>query len=340
MASRVTNAEIISALFPETPANWDSRIDTTSKSAWEQTKVVIAGDEFAPIRNQIFDALINRIGLVKIKNNSFNNPLSVFKSGTLPFGDAIQEIAVDVVTGERYQTGNQDQFEVKDPTVQAAYFVQNRQQFYRTTVYDAQLQYAFTNEYGLQRLINEIISQLTNSNTIDEFLFTKQTLLSAYKSTDYVPKETQKLTVPDILTNKTVANINEFIETVKIALRRVQFPSRNFNASGQMKQVAPSDLVLILNCDVLAINEVNNLAFAFKPQYLDLNIPIIAVDDFEDSELLGAVVSRSFIDVRDTKNVFTTAENARALYVNYYYHVHQIYTASPFETALYLVKGS
>lgn len=334
MAAKPTNFEIVKSLFPTTPATWDSRINLDGKEYWDQAKTVISDDNFQPVRNQIFSALINRIALTVVRQKNFVNPLSMFKQGFMPFGDTMQEIAVDVTTAQQYETGNQNQFEVVDPKVKAAYHRVNRQQFYKTTVYDTQLQYAFTEEYGLSNLINTIIATLASSNTIDEFVYTKKLITSTLNASDYPVLDSQKIQVAPISQRpRTVENINNFLEDIKKVLRRMQFPSRLYNSSQQMAQVTPDDLVLILNSDIIAINEVHNLAFAFRPEYLDLNIPILSVDSISDSDssLIGAIVSRRSFDIRTTKEAFTVAENAQALYTNYFMHIHQIYSASPFE---------
>lgn len=340
--TKPTNYEIVKSLFATTPATWDARINLDSREYWNQAKVVIADDNFQPIRNQIFSALINRIALTVIRQKNFTNPLAMFKQGYMPFGDTMQEIAVDVTEAQQYATGNANQFETADPKVRAAYHRVNRQQFYKTTVYDTQLQYAFTEEYGLSNLINTIVSTLQSSNTIDEYIYTKKLISSTLASDEYPLKDTQKISVPNLqAAGRTNADIVKFLETVKKTMRRMQFPSRNYNASGQMAQATPQDLVLVLNSDIMAINEVNNLASAFHTEYMELNVPIIAVDEIDaaNPNLIGAIVSRSSFDIRTTKEAFTVAENAQALYTNYFFHIHQIYTASAFETFAVIQQG-
>lgn len=342
-ANKPTNFEVVKSLFPQTPANWDSRINLTSQTFWNDAKVVIADDSFQPVRNQIFNALINRIGLTLVRQRNFANPLSMFKKGYMPFGDTMQEIAVDVTEAQQYATGNANQFETADPKVKAAYHTVNRQQFYKTTVYDTQLQYAFIDEYGLSTLISNIVGTLQSSNVIDEFIYTKKLLESFLTNDEYPIRDTQILTVNPISARpRTNENIVYFLEDVKKLMRRMQFPTRNYNAAGQMTQVTPDNMVLVLNSDIIAINEVNNLAFAFRPEYMNLDIPIIAVDQISatDPSLIGAIVSASSLDIRTTKESFRVAENAQALYTNYFFHIHQIYTASAFETLAFIKEGA
>lgn len=341
--NKPTNFEIVKSLFPTTPATWDSRINLDGRQYWDAAKTLISDDNFSPIRNQIFNALINRIALTKIRHQNFTNPLAMFKKGYMPYGDTMQEISVDVSEAQQYKTGNAPQFDLAEPTVRAAYHRVNRQQFYKKSVYDVQLQYAFTQNYGLSELVNEIISSLQSSNVVDEYIYTKKLISSYLTNTEFPLQESQRIKVPSLTNDKRTQNdILKAIESIKKVMYKVQFPNRDYNSSNQMAQATPAELVLILNSDIMVINEVNNLSSAFNPQFLNLNVPIIAVDEIDKNNpnLIGAIVSRSAFDIRTTREAFAIAENAEALYTNYIFHIHQIYTASPFETFAIIEQNS
>ena len=333
---KVTNFELVNS-FANIPPTWAARINTSSQQMWNEAKVLIAGDSFAPLRNEIFSQLVNRIALVKIRERMFSNPLSQFKNGAMNFGDTIQEITTDVVEAKQFDHGYSNQFETEEPVVKACYHRVNRKQFYKVTVHDADLQYAFTEEYGLQQLLNRIIGSLTNSNIIDEFIYTKRLITEYVNQSEYPLQPSQILTVPHISTRKrSKENLNYFLEDVKTAMRMMRFPSRAFNAAKQMNQVTAEDISLVLNANITSINEVANLSSAFNPEYLDLNIPIISVDQLseKDPSIIGAILTNRSLDIRNTKETMRIAENAQSLYSNYFYHIHQIYTASPFENLL------
>lgn len=337
-----TNYEIVKSLFPSTPPDWDSRINLGSQAAWDSAKTLISSDNFSATRNQIFNAIMNKIALTKIKDVNFSNPLAMFKSGVLSVGDTIEEISTDIIAGNQYKKGNAPQFDTNDPDVRAVYHKVNRQDFYKITVYDVQLQYAFTTTTGLANLIRSIISQLEKSNIVDEYIYTKKLLTSTINNSEVPLKPTQILDVPNLRKRtRTQEDIRFFIEDVKKVLRSAQFPNRKYNAAGQMQQTSASDLVLILNSDVLSINETQNLALTFRPEFHDLNVPIVSVDEIDDRnpDIVGAIMSRNAMNIHDTKTAMTQAVNAEALYTNYFLHVHQIYSASPFETLIYIKEG-
>lgn len=337
----LSNFEIVNGLFPKTPVSWNSRINTESKASWEDASLLLSSDEYQAERNEIFSALINRIASVVIKNRNFSNPLSMFKKGLMPFGDTIQEIASDVIEASEFKPGKSDQFEYTENDVKAVYHRINRQQFYKRTIDDSLVQRAFTSENGLQQLINVLVNGITGSNTVDEFLFTKKAIADVVnldKEGKFKLQDTQILNLPDIrkLTRKTT-DIHYFIEQIKTVMRLMQFPNRKYTLSAQMQQTNANDMVLLLNADIVSINEVNNLSQAFKPEYMNLDIPVIALDNLSDDEsIVGCIMSKDALNIRNTKEVTRYADNARSLYTNIYYHIHQIYAVSPFETMVFL----
>lgn len=346
--AKLENIEIMQALYPNgLPASWGNRISVADKGYWEASKTIIASDHFTAIRNEIFDDLINRIALTKVHQMTFDNPLSMFKRGELSYGSVIQEITTDVIQGEKFQEGNVDQFEVAPATVKAAYHQINRETVFRITEPDVRIRRAFIDNNGLQSLIQSIISQMGGSNEVDEFQFTKELIRSLYYNKELPLKQTQIIKVPKIDSNSTREKINEFILAVKSYMYKLRFPNRGFTASGIMTQINPSDMVCFLNTDVIVLNEVFNLSSAFSPEYLNLKVPIIPMDSFEDfddkgvivkpNNIIGVICDRETFSIYDTVRQITQADNARALYRNYFYHVHQIYMPSPYKPIAYIV---
>lgn len=345
----IDNLTIMQALYADgLPASWGNRINISDREYWNKSKTIIASDAFTAIRNEIYDDLINRIALTKVQTQSFENPLAMFKKGLIEYGSVVQEIATDVIEGHTFESGNVDQFEVTPAKVKAAYHEINRQTYYRITEPDVRIKRAFIDDNGLQQLINSIVSQLTNSNTIDEYLFTKKLFLEMYFNKEMPIKQTQVIKVPKINGISTREKINEFIVKIKAAMYKVRFPNRGFTASGVMTQISPSDMVCFLDSDAMVLNEVYNLSQAFSPEYLNLSVPVRALDSFEEyddggkivtppNNIIGVITSNETFSIYDTLNQFTQAENARALYRNYYYHVHQLYMPSPFKPVIFIV---
>lgn len=341
MAGKQTpdNFSIMKSLFPSIPANWDSRISLASKSLWDTTKTVITADGMNSLRNEIFNELLNRIALVKFHKFEFNNPLGRFKRGYITAGEVIQEIATDVIQGREFtEDGDEpDQFKKFKPDVKAAYHRINRQMVYPITVDDDRMKRAFINEFGLAHMIGDIVSTMSNSNELDEFIYCKQLFESTYSSSEFPIQTTQIIEVPDIRTDKT--KVPDFLEVFKKQLRLMSFPSRKFSASNMMLATRPNEMNLFLDVEFTVINDVYNLASAFSPEYMDLKIPIIGLDNLseklDDENIIGCAAHTNSLYVYDTKRELAMAQNARGLYTNYFYHVHQEYVASPFKQMVF-----
>lgn len=346
--ARVDNIEVMQALYPDgLPASWGNRISIENKQYWEATKTIIASDAFTSIRNEIFDDLINRIGKTIVHKKSFANPLSMFKRGEMEYGSVIQEIATDVVKGEEFKPGNVDQFEVAPSTVKAVYHQINRQSVFRVTEPDPRIRRAFIDPTGLSQLIESIVSQMGGSNEIDEFEYTKQLFRDVYFNTEMPIQPTQIIKVPRVRPDSRKEDINIFLSIFKSYMYKLRFPNRGFTASGIMTQIDPADMVCFLESDAIVLNEVFNLATAFAPEYLNLKVPLIALDSFEDfneegkvekrNNIIGVICDKNAFSIYDTLRQVTQSENARALYRNYFYHVHQIYMPSPYKPIAFIV---
>ena len=94
-----SNAKLIELAYEKTPPTFDGRLSEGTKKFFIERNVIISTDEFVPLQNEIFKTLINRIGLTSFVNLSTSNPLSTFKSGSMTFGDTIQEISNDIIEG-------------------------------------------------------------------------------------------------------------------------------------------------------------------------------------------------------------------------------------------------
>lgn len=337
---KVDNFTVMNALYPDgADPSWDSRINLQSREFWDTNKVLLSSSSFQPLRNQILEELINRIALTKIRHMNFLNPLRMLKKGEMLFGDTIQEIATDVLDNEKFKGGQTDQFEIKKPVVKAAYHRVNREDLYRVTIEDPRMRRAFLDDYGLQELINEIISMMGGSNEVDEYVYCKQLFTAYYNGTEQPLLSTQIIKVPDLENDPSKANLDKFITQMKLTMRKMMFPNRLYNSAGLMSQTKPDEMMCFLKIDYTVFNEVYNLSSAFRPEYLDLEVPILGLDDFgEDSEIVGIICDKRTFEIYNNLMTVASAENGRSLYRNFFYHIHQTYLGSPFYNAIFLVK--
>lgn len=333
------NLDIFTPIWETASPSFQQRIPQPSKDNWASIGQLIASDNYEAERNEIFDALINLIGKQKVWQMSITNPLARFKTGSMTYGDTFQEIMSDIIEGQTFAIAEDDQFKKWQNKVFAAYHRINREQFYPVTIEETKIIRAFQQEGGLSNLVNSLVNQMYSSNDLDEFILTKRLMRDYYLNTEIPIAAAQHLKVPDVRLNLMDQNaMKAFVMCVKGTIKQMSFPKRVYNPFGIMMQTKPSDYVLFLDSSVTIGAEVQTLSQAFHPQYIDVNIPIIDIDEFGEGmdDIIGIIADKRWLTILDTLRRLKTAENARNLYRNYYYHVHQLYAASPFVQTVFL----
>lgn len=330
-----TNAEIFAAVWPSIAPKWAERIPADSQGDWRKIGVLISSEKYEALKNEIYDALVNLIGKTKVWHMSITNPLSRFKSGEMSYGDTYQEIMSDVIEGQTFKIAEDDQFKKWQHKVYSAYHRINREQFYPVTIEETKINRAFRAEGGLQSLVNSIVNQMYSSNNLDEFIYTKKLMEAYYAGKDIPVKGSQKVLVPEVVDRSTG---NEFILQAKDVMSAMRFPNRDFNPLGIMMQTEPSQYLIIMRATLHNRIQVETLTGAFHNEYLKPDVPITTIDEFpEGMEKVRAVIcDAQWLRIFDTLRRLKMAENARNLYRNYYYHVHQLYAASPFVNCVFL----
>lgn len=334
-----TNLEIFTPIWETASPTFQERIPVPTQENFAQIGVMISSDAYTAERNEVFDALVNLIGKQKVYTRSLSNPLAMFKKGSMYFGDTYEEVIADIIEGQESKIGNEDQFEKFDTPVYAAYHRINREMVYPVTIEETRLNRAFMREGGLAALEQSIVDKMYSSNDLDEFLFTKKTIAAAYTTPKVALNTGQVITVPNIAENVLDTNaVKAFVMTVKGVMRQMRFPKTVYNPYGITMETKPNDMVILLKSDFAVIEQVGTLTGAFHPEFMDINVPIIEVDDFGEGmeKVVGVIMDKETLGILDTLRTTRTAENARSLYRNYFYHIHQLYYFSPLTNSVFL----
>lgn len=128
-----------------------------------------------------------------------------------------------------------------------------------------------------------------------------------------------------------------FIKAVRKAVQDLSFASKNYNKAGVMTWSEPSEMVLLVNKDVITEVDVERLAQAFHTSETDMKVvpTILSMDDFGImGDTYGLLVDKDFFRVYDTLSRMETQRNASGLFTNYFYHHWQILSASTFKNAV------
>ena len=278
--------------------------------------------------NEFFPALFNKIGKTMIESKLFKNKLARFKSGTIFTQQDVEEMFIEMskAEGKYDHTGPNPLGRRTGPDVKVVYHRQNRQDYYAITIGDLDVVRVFRSEASLDTFITGLFNSVYSGAEYDEYLAMKN-LLATYDG--YVDYE-----VPAITDE---ASAKAFVKTVRKASQDMTFASKALNKAGVMTWTPVNKQVLFVNKDVLAEVDVEVLAKAFNMGKTDINVEIVTMDDFGSMEnCYGLLVDESFFRVWDTLSKMEPQRNAQGLFTNYFYHIHQILSLSPFKNAVRL----
>lgn len=287
------------------------------------------------LQNEFITSLVERIGLVVIRNVSLNNPLKKFKKGLMPQGRTIEEIFVDITNEKKYDAEDAEQtvFKRTIPNVKTLFHERNRQGYYEQTIQDDSLKSAFVSWGNFESFISRVISAIYNSAEVDEYRY-MMLLADNYYSKGLFKVE--KVTKPD---SETTAR--EFVKKVRATATKMTLPfgSRDYNSLAVHTRSDLDDLHLIISADLEATLDVDVLAKAFNMDKTAFLGHVTVIDGFASEGLEAILVDKEWYMVYDTLQKMETIRNPKGLYWNYFYHIWQVLSVSRFANAVAFVSG-
>lgn len=284
---------------------------------------------YTMVYNEFIDALLNKIGKTILEQKLFKNKLSRFKSGAITNAQDVEEIFIEMAKAEgSYNPAGPNPLGRREmPDVKVIYHRMNRRDYYCVSVGDVDFVRVFRSEATLDAFISGLINSVYSGAEYDEWVAMKN-LLATYKT--YFDYE-----VPAITATNAAESAKTFVKTLRKAVQDLSFASTEYNAAHVKTWSNPNDLVLLVNKDVVAEIDVEVLAKAFNMGKTDIQTAIVVMDDFGAlTDTYGLLVDKNFFRVFDTLSHFEPQRNAQGLFTNYFYHVHQILSASTFKNAV------
>ena len=287
--------------------------------------------------NQFMDALIMRIGDTFVHQQSFKNPLAVFKKSRMMYGSTLQEIIPKWIRAHSYVDDAEDVFKMARPDVAAWYHSQNRRDRYDITINRAELRTAFTESQGLNRLVASIMDIPMNSDEYDEYRIMLQ-LIAEYDRHWGFFKHALSAAPTDEATGK------EFLYWLRAYAKKLQFPTTTYN-NGAITDipifVEPRELVILMTPETQAAIDVYTLASVFQLDKADIQQRIVIVDEFPiaDDDCVALLTTEDFFMCRDTEYETDSIYNPKTLSTNYFLHHWGIYSVSPFVPAIMFTVG-
>lgn len=297
-----------------------------------QQNILTIGNAFNTydlLYNEFAQSLFNKIGKTIIESHLFKNKLARFKSGNITTQQDVEEIFVDMgKAATAYDPeGKNPLGRRNDDNVSVVYHRMNRQDTYDISIGDIDFLRVFRSESSLDHFIKSKINSVYSRANHDEWLLMKNILATYDGYCDYG--------VPVIASDTAEAAAKKFVKTLRKAVNDVSFPSTKYNKAKVTTWTEPENLVLLVNKDVVAEVDVEVLAKAFNMGKTDINVDIITMDDFGTlTDTYGLLIDKEFFKVWDTLSRMVSQRNEQGLFTNFFYHVHQILSASPYKTAI------
>ena len=296
---------------------------------------------YTPAMNEFVDVLVNRIGLTQVQQRSFRNPLKMLKTGAMPTGYTLQNIAVNPATGTQYKTCNPGGLEsCAPPDVKVEYFNLNRQDKYVVQILNEELTNAFSSFENLESFIAGVMNSLYNGAEIGEYVYTKQLIGTAVN-------ESRITTVTVNDPTATEANATAFVKQVQTYAYDFESPSVNYNrwyaTKGNGTELTAwcplENQILIIRNDILASVDVDVLALSFNMDKASFLARTVRVDNFGETNNIYAVLcDEAAIQIKDKLYRLDPFYNPDVLGWKWFLHVWQVYGFSLLTNAVAFIE--
>ncbi len=323
-------------------------------------------ETYPVIKNEFIDALVNQIGKVLFFNKVFNNPLKELHKGDMKNGSNIEMIFCELAERKGFTehfSGSAsvegDELKSLPQEVKVLYDETNFKYTFKASISDDQLKGAFYDSYGLNSLLNSLITQLYNSGEIQEYEDMKGILINPTdNSSSPINGNYQGIgIIPTVLADDTLkanmawyagGTMEEKIRDIAVQIRtyanKFPFPSTLYNQVGVKTWCPKRDLILFLTPELDAQLDVNLLAFAFNMSKADAESRKIIVDDLgtdaDGNKVLCVLADKDLIQFYDRIKSTESTRVARTLTTNTFAHHWGVATYCPFANMRIMVEGS
>lgn len=311
---------------------------------------------YPALANEFIEALVGRIAYVAIKSATFYNPYADLKKGYLMTGEMVEDIFVNIAKVYSFHNDTpveKQELGKEEPDVKTAFYPQNWQVQYKTSVSDEQLRTAFTSMDGVQDLINRIIETVYTAEKYDEFLLFKYLMIKSVN---------QGLMTPVNAGADTKSAAKAFRGYSNLAT----FPSTNYNEAGVLNGAPRDRQVIFMDAVYNAEFDVEQLASAFNMDKTDFFGRLYLMDSWttfdnerwaeiraqgtqveevtaEELEIMGHVkailVDEDWFQIYDKLLQLSNTYVASKLTWNYFLTSFKIVAHSPFANAVVFVDN-
>ena len=320
-----TNIEYLNGVRNLASEIYQDRIPVATKeNLAEVTQAIL---EYPSNKNEFIEVLTNRVSKTKFANKLYNNPYAMLKKGTLPYGESIEMVFVDLIKAKGFSENFGDS-EVASligkeavDNVKVEYYSENIRNKYKMTISNQQLKKAFMSEDGLHKLVNMMMVAPLNSAQYDEFIAMKKLI-------NTIEMASVNISGYSALTD--LEKAKQLTKLIKEQMYKFQFLGKGYNKQGVNTFCNPQDVVIFVKPEVKANIDVELLASAFHMDKAEVDGRLLLIDSFtkdngsgtevEDTETLCIVADKDLIQYYDTLNETESFRNADRLTTNIFHH--------------------
>lgn len=325
------NQTIITSAYLNATNDYQQRIPDPTQSKISSTIDALFDPMNRAYFNQFMDVLVNRIAFTYVRGKQWDNVLAPFKGAKVNYGSTIQEVAPKWIRAHSYDDENETLLKLHRPEASAWYHSQNRRDQYPITINYDELRTAFTDEYGLNNLISQIMTVPMTSDNYDEYRIMLQ-LIAEYENKWGFFKYHLSAMPTDDVTGK------EFLTAIRTFAGKLQFPSTLYNAQTLTDIpvfAKPTELIMLVTPQTNASVDVNTLASVFQLDKADTNnVTKVIVDEFPIPNAVALLTTRDFFVCSDTVYQNTSFWNPQRMDTTYFLQHWGIYSVSPFVPAI------
>lgn len=326
---------ILNTIRANSSAFYQSRIPEATKTNLEDIGTQIL--TYQGLRNEFVEALVTRIAFVEVSNRRYKNPLAVLKSGSMPFGNTIEEVHVNPAKAKTFDgNATDDLLSQEKPDVATIYHSKNRADRYKVTVSYERLQTAFLGINEMAQFIQWVIESMYTGDEVDEFALMKNLVVDGIENQYVVTKE--------LTYTGDEESCKNLIKLVKSLSSLFTFPKKDFNGYnlkyaaqieaetmvGRITWTPVANQVLLIRADVDASTDVEVLAKAFNMDKAEFLKRKFVVDDFGDTDTLAVICDEKWFNIKDVIYTLEDFKNGSNLTINNYLHHHQVMSSSLF----------
>lgn len=274
--------------------------------------------------------LVFKLAKSSILGVKSTNPLDTFDKGIVENGTIIEQAVIKLAESYAYDKNAVDVFAKKYPELAVRYFKDYTEKQYETTVNFNELRKVIMAGQSVERVAENIVANLTESDGFEDYVNSKQVL--TYAST------VQGDNTPMIKVGADIAitDPKAILKAIKNTVKGMTFVNSDYNRSG-IKRSTPKDrIVIVMPYKIKNALDVDELAGVFNLSKAELEERIIEIDEGNNIYIMD---KEAF--VKYTRLYLMTDQwNAKALSMNYFLTVHRMYAFSElFDSAFITVTG-